>query len=112
VPGYSNDDQFSILFPVFKDYGIVRKLRAIIANNVSLNNVLCRLIENHWKEELGLIWKAAEWRIRYISHIINLVVQAFLFANVIKPEELKSYDDVTTPTYQVFAASGKEVVQG
>jgi hypothetical protein len=74
VPGHSSDDQFLILFPIFEDYGIVRKFGAIIADNASLNNVLCRLIENHWKEELGLVWKAAEWRIRYIGHIINLVV--------------------------------------
>jgi hypothetical protein len=92
VSGYSNDDQFLIFFPVFKDYGIVRKLRAIIADNISLNNVFCRLIENHWKEKLGLVRKIAEWRIRCIGHIINLVVQAFLFANMIKLEELKSYD--------------------
>jgi hypothetical protein len=31
-------------------------------------------------------------QIRYISHIINLVVQAFLFSSVVKIEELKSYD--------------------
>jgi hypothetical protein len=74
VPGYSSDDQFSILFLIFEDYGIVRKLGAIVANNVFLNNVLCRLIENYWKKELGLVWKAAKWRIRYIGHIINLVV--------------------------------------
>jgi hypothetical protein len=93
MPGHSNDDQFSILLPVLKDYGIVRKFKAIVANNASLNNVLCRLIENHWKKELGLIWKAAEWRIRYIGHIINLVVQTFLFTNVMKPEKLKLYDE-------------------
>jgi nitric oxide reductase activation protein len=93
VPGHSSNDQFSILLLILENYGIVRKLRTIIADNASPNNVLCRLIENYWKEELGLIWKAAEWRIRYIGHIINLVVQAFLFANVMKPEKLKSYDE-------------------
>jgi hypothetical protein len=93
VPGHSSDDQFSILLLVLEDYGIVRKLGAIVADNASPNNVLCRLIENHWKKELGLVWKAAEWRIRYIGYIINLVVQAFLFANVMKPEKLELYDE-------------------
>jgi hypothetical protein len=74
MPGYSSDDQFSIFLPVLKDYGIVRKFGIIIADNVSSNNVLCRLIENYWKKELDLIWKAIEWRIRYISYIINFVV--------------------------------------
>jgi hypothetical protein len=38
-------------------------------------------------------WKAKYWRIRCSGYIINLAVQAFLFANVINIEELKSYDD-------------------
>jgi hypothetical protein len=37
-------------------------------------------------------WDTKEWRIRCIGHIINLVVQAFLFADVIRVEELESYD--------------------
>ena len=37
-------------------------------------------------------WLADEWRIRCIGHIINLVVQAFLFAEVMDLEELASYD--------------------
>jgi hypothetical protein len=89
MSGHNNDDQFSILLPILEDYGIVRKLEAIIADNTSPNNVLYRLIKNHWRKKLNLIWKTAEWRIRYINHIINFVVQAFLFANVMKPEELK-----------------------
>jgi hypothetical protein len=32
-------------------------------------------------------------RIRYISHIINLIVQAFLFTGVVKIDELESYDE-------------------
>ena len=45
VAGHSGDDQFTILLLVLKDYSIVQKLRAIIADNAPLNNVLCRLIE-------------------------------------------------------------------
>jgi hypothetical protein len=37
-------------------------------------------------------WLADEWRIRRIGHIINLVVQAFLFAEVTDLEELALYD--------------------
>jgi hypothetical protein len=32
-------------------------------------------------------------RIRYIGHIINLIVQAFLFSGVVQIEELESYDE-------------------
>ena len=47
VPGHNSDDQFSILLLILKEYSIVRKLRTIIADNASPNNVFCRLIENH-----------------------------------------------------------------
>ena len=93
VASHGSDDQFAILLPVLEDYNIVRKLGAIIADNAPPNNVLCRLIETYWRKELGLVWKAAKWRIRCIGHIINLVVQAFLFANVITLKELELYDE-------------------
>ena len=38
-------------------------------------------------------WKAKHWRICCSGYIINLVVQAFLFANMINIEELESYDN-------------------
>jgi hypothetical protein len=93
VPGHSGEDQFSILLPVLEDYGIVRKLGAIIADNAPPNNVLCRFIQTHWEDKLSLDWEAEHMRIRCIGHIINLVVQAFLFADVIGMEELESYDE-------------------
>ena len=45
------------------------------------------------KEKANQDWSECNWRIRYIGHIINLVVQAFLFANVIAMGELESCDD-------------------
>ena len=93
MPGHSGEDQFSILLPVLEDYDIVRKLGAIIADNAAPNNVLCRVIQSHFEDELDLEWDAEHWRIRCIGHIINLVVQAFLFADVIGIEELESYDN-------------------
>jgi hypothetical protein len=47
VLGHSGDDQFLILLPVLKDYGIVRKLGTIIANNALNNNTLCITIQEH-----------------------------------------------------------------
>jgi hypothetical protein len=92
VPGHSGEDQFKILLPILEDYGIVRQLGAIIADNAPTNDVLCRVLERHMKNEISLTWKANHWRIRCIGHIINLTVQAFLFTNVIQMEELESYD--------------------
>jgi hypothetical protein len=92
VPGHSGEDQFSVLLPVLQNYGIVQKLGAVISDNASSNNVLCRFIQAYLLESCNREWDAEEWRIRCIGHIINLVVQAFLFANVIGVEELESYD--------------------
>jgi hypothetical protein len=51
------------------------------------------VIQNHWDQEFSLDWDAEYMRIRCIGHIINLVVQAFLFSGVVKIEEFESYDE-------------------
>jgi hypothetical protein len=58
MPNYNGEDQFSILFPIFQDYGIVQKLGIIIANNAALNNVLCRTIEAYYKDKEEKEWLA------------------------------------------------------
>ena len=44
------------------------------------------------KDTLSLNWEAEHWQICCIGHIINLVVQAFLFTDVIGLEELELYN--------------------
>jgi hypothetical protein len=44
VSGHSGEDQFVVLLPVLEDYGIVRKLGAIVADNAPTNNTLCQAI--------------------------------------------------------------------
>jgi hypothetical protein len=93
VKGHSRENQFEILLPVLQDYGIVRKLGAIVADNASPNNTLCQAIETYMLVKEDRLWDAKHWRVRCSGHIINLAVQAFLFANIIELEELKSYDE-------------------
>ena len=38
-------------------------------------------------------WKAKHWQIWCSGHIINLAVQAFLFADVIEMDKLELYDN-------------------
>jgi hypothetical protein len=47
IAGHSGQNQFNILLPVLQDYGIVRKLGAIVADNTSLNNTPCEIIEDY-----------------------------------------------------------------
>ncbi len=82
-----------ILLPVLEDYGIVRKLGAIVADNAPSNNTLCNTIQVYWERELSIEWDAEHMRMRCIGHIINLVVQAFLFSGVVQMEELESYEE-------------------
>jgi hypothetical protein len=51
VAGHSGENQFDILLPVLKDYGIVRQLGAIVADNASSNDTLCKAIENYIRDE-------------------------------------------------------------
>jgi hypothetical protein len=55
---YNKENQFSILFPILKDYSIVRKFGIIIADNIFLNNVLYRIIEIYLNIEYKIKWKA------------------------------------------------------
>jgi hypothetical protein len=64
----------AIFWLVLQDYGITHKLGAIVSNNASTNNVLCRLVQKEFKDKLSLNWEADHWRIRCLGHIINLVV--------------------------------------
>jgi hypothetical protein len=92
MPGHSGEDQFSIFFLILQDYDIVKKFEIIIIDNASLNNVFYRTIEIYYKDKLNKEWLADDWRIRYINYIINLVVQVFLFINIIDLDEFESYD--------------------
>jgi hypothetical protein len=94
VAGHLGEEQFKVLLPVLKDYGIVRQIGAVISDNSGTNDTLCREIEAHLLQEERIEWDAEHWRIRCTGHIINLAVQAFLFYNALKPEELESYDDM------------------
>jgi hypothetical protein len=51
------------------------------------------LIQKELKDTVSLNWEADHWCIRCLGHIINLIVQAFLFTGVINVEDLKLYDE-------------------
>ena len=93
VKGHSGEEQFITLLPILQDYNIVRKLGVIMGDNSGTNDTLCQEIETYLFTEEGIMWDASQRRLRCLGHIINLAVQAFLFHNVIRVEELKSYDE-------------------
>ena len=46
------------LLLVLKDFGIIQKLRCVMANNASTNNTLCQEIEEYLEEEERIKWDA------------------------------------------------------
>jgi hypothetical protein len=94
VAGYSRENQFDVLLSILQEYGIVRKLEAVISDNSSTNDTFCRAIKAYLGREEDFQWNATQWRVRCMGYIINLAVQGFLFYNSISAEELKSYDEL------------------
>jgi hypothetical protein len=93
VEGHSGEDQFTTLLPVLQEYGITRNIGAIVADNSSTNDTLCRAVSRYLREEEKIEWNPVFQRARCIGHIINLAVQAFLFQGVVAMEQLASYDE-------------------
>ena len=96
IEGHAGDVQFEEgLLPVLNDYNIVRQIGAIIGDNSGTNDVLCRTFSQHLRIEYPLDpeWIAPQQRIRCLGHILNLVVQAFLFPNEKDQKSLASYDE-------------------
>ena len=92
VASHSGEEQWNTLLPVLQDYGIIRKLGALIADNSSTNDTLCRSISQYLFEKENINWNPLHQRIRCQGHIINLIVQAFLF-NSTQVEQIESYNN-------------------
>jgi len=93
VENHSGEEQFIALLPVLQDYGIVRNIGAIVADNATTNDTLCRAISKYLREEEQVDWDPVFQRVRCIGHIINLAVQDFLFQDIINMQQLAAYDE-------------------
>jgi hypothetical protein len=92
VPGHSGAEQWNTLLPVLEEYGIIRKLGAIIADNSTTNDTLCRTIHKYLADNEDITWDPIQQRIRCQGHTINLAVQAFLFKDTLKLKAIESYE--------------------
>lgn len=92
VANHSGEEQFDVLLPVLKEYGIVRKLGSIVGDNATTNDTLCRAVSRYMKESENLDWKPDHKRISCIGHVINLAVQAFLMYKHMDADRADSYD--------------------
>ena len=91
IANHTAAEQLHVFFPVMQDFRFVRQLGAIIGDNASSNDKFCRDLAKQLQDEEQVEWDSKQ-RIRCIGHIINLIVQAFLFAKAITIEELETVD--------------------
>ncbi len=92
VHSQSGDDQWETLRPVLQEYGIEKKVGALIGDNTGSNDVLCRTISSWLFLHHQITWNATHQRIRCQGHVINLIVQAFLFSSKKNEKLMDSYD--------------------
>ncbi len=91
IGGHAGEEQWHVLRTVLEDYGITKRLGNIIGDNAATNGTLCRTIHKYYSEELSMEWDHETNQIRCIGHIINLIVQAFLFGDL-EEEELEQFE--------------------
>ena len=73
--GHGSEELAPVILQTLDSYGIKDKLGYITSDNARENDALCRLLANGLED-----WDPVERRLRCFGHIINLPVQAFLFA--------------------------------
>lgn len=72
--------QATYINQVIDEYEIASKVGYFTGDNHGSNDKLCRFISKHLREKYKIIWSAEQHRIRCQGHIVNIAVQAFLFA--------------------------------
>jgi hypothetical protein len=81
-----------MLCPALIEYSIETKIRALVDDNAGSNDVLCCTIGQWLSLEYKINWIATHQRIRCQGHIINLIVQAFLFSSKKDEKLIALYD--------------------
>src|SRR5438045_4274948 len=81
VSSQSGANQWEALQLVLIDYGIETKIGALVGDNAGSNDVLCHMIGQWLGLEYKINWITTHQRIRCQGHVINLIVQAFLFGS-------------------------------
>lgn len=93
VHSQSGEDQWGALQPVLESYGIETRIGALVGDNAGSNDVLCRTIATWLAVRHNISWNAEHQRICCQGHVINLIVQAFLFTNSTNEKLMASYDE-------------------
>jgi hypothetical protein len=91
IGSHHGEVQCKAIVQVLEEYQIPRTTGFLIGDNSGTNDTLCRTLQTWLQEEYQVTWNADWFRLRCLGHIINLIVQAFLFSSI-PLEELEAYD--------------------
>ena len=108
VRGHSGQNQWNALLPVLQEYGIDDKIGTVMGDNSTTNDTLCRTIADYLTSVKKVNWIQTHSRLRCMGHILNLIVQAFLFLSVDDEEEIGSYDEEATADEELEERRQKE----
>ena len=109
--GHSGAQVAPYILSTLKDYGVEERLGYITTDNHGANDTMCTAIE----EEIPN-FKPEERRLRCVGHIINIAIQAFLFARneeaVEVAIEASKAQSQGTLEEEILAASEKDTEGG
>jgi hypothetical protein len=82
VPDHTGETMAQTFLNVLNDYEIIQLLGFVCTDNATSNDKALRLLaaELQKRDDLPHEWDSTLHRIRCLGHILNLAVQAFLFA--------------------------------
>ena len=89
---HSGDHQAELIFDCIQDYDVKHNLGCHTSDNASSNDT-CVISLQERLSRAGVDWDATRNRVRCLGHIINLSLQAFLFAK--SKEALQAAIDAT-----------------
>jgi hypothetical protein len=78
---HSGENQAVEILDVINDYGIASKVGYFVMDNATNNDTMIKELSKKLKEKHEIIWDPRPHRLRCNGHVINLAVQAFLFAS-------------------------------
>jgi len=81
IGSHSGETQAKVIFEVLIEYSITKCLGYITSDNASSNNTLVVRLSETLYSQIKKRWDPIQHRLRCTGHIINLSLQAFLFAS-------------------------------
>ena len=61
VKNHSEEDQFTVLLLILKNYDITWNFEAVVADNSDTNDTLCQNIEAHLLQAENIVWNSEHW---------------------------------------------------